>query len=686
MTSRWFMMTLTALTLIACGAKDTTDDSSAIDADGDGFAEADDCDDNDAAINPDATESCDGVDNNCDGTVDEGVTVTAWPDVDGDGHGDPRYPEEVCSVEAGYVDNDGDCNDIEAAAYPGAVEVCDGIDNNCDGTIDDADPALDVSSATTWYVDSDGDSFGDPSNTEVACEMPAGTVTDGNDCDDGDPDVYPGAVELCNGVDDDCDPNTTEDGVATAWDSSGNPQDITADVTGSSSAPAAIEVTGDATVRFCDGTFYVTIDVTADALIESWGGASATTLDGAGGGAVIYSTADGVDITVRELTVTGGSGMDTAALSSGNGGGGVACEADGTTTLALEGVSLIDNEAESGGGLYAYGCDVTISDSDISGNVGNTAIGGLLIADGTHEITNTTVTYNESAAHSGGALVQGVNEYLELTMDEVEFSDNYAVEYVGGFGAISSIVSWTGTSSSTSGAHANVLEGGSGGGLYLADTTFTGSVVDFGEGADDNSRADIYVDDIDFDYMAPDDATFDCDTSGCGEAAEYSLGGTVSSNDYAELLKGNIIEAETDATLNEFSIYFNPEASCVLDFYVLRDSDVDDTWDVLWSSTDNSLGTGADYYSSGDIGIAVEDGLYYGLLVGSRCSTSGDETLYYFDRDYVPTTLDGGFGSSVAHFDDVNDYSAVFTSTAELSTYASSVLRYEMTLSVTELE
>ena len=96
-----------------------------------------DCDDNDPAIYPGATEVCNGIDDDCDGTVDEGLTNTYYADDDADGYGDPDDTIMACSPPAGYVANDGDCNDADATINPDAAEVNDGIDNDCDGIIDE---------------------------------------------------------------------------------------------------------------------------------------------------------------------------------------------------------------------------------------------------------------------------------------------------------------------------------------------------------------------------------------------------------------------------------------------------------------------------------------------------------------------------------------------------------------------
>ncbi len=127
-----------------------------IDQDGDGFtAEDGDCDDLDNSISPGADELCDGIDNDCDGTIDEDVKDDFYADADGDGFGSEESVE-ACEVPDGYSVVSGDCDDAEAESYPGNVEYCDDIDNNCDGQIDE-DSALDT---VVWYGDADGDGYG----------------------------------------------------------------------------------------------------------------------------------------------------------------------------------------------------------------------------------------------------------------------------------------------------------------------------------------------------------------------------------------------------------------------------------------------------------------------------------------------------------------------------------------------
>jgi hypothetical protein len=184
------------------------------DADGDGFVDAiccngdncgDDCNDSAPGVHPGAAETCNERDDNCDGTVDEGVDVDGFRDRDLDGVGDTAMPRRGCPGARGFATTGGDCDDTDPARSPRLGEACDGVDNDCDGLVDNS------MAVVTWYADRDGDGFGDPDAAARSCappEPPAGEtwryVLIGLDCDDADPMRSPGARELCNGRDDDC--------------------------------------------------------------------------------------------------------------------------------------------------------------------------------------------------------------------------------------------------------------------------------------------------------------------------------------------------------------------------------------------------------------------------------------------------------------------------------------------------
>ncbi len=196
------------------------------DLDEDGWAACEDCNDADAAINPEATEVCNDLDDDCDTLIDDEdpdldiSTTSRWyDDDDADGYGDPTTSVLSCDQPPGYVADLSDCDDTNADVNVGATEVCNGIDDDCDGLRDDEDDSLDTTTASAWYADSDVDGYGDASTSSTACDQPSGYVADLTDCDDTDTDVNPGADELCNEIDDDCDGDIDEDDAfdASTW-------------------------------------------------------------------------------------------------------------------------------------------------------------------------------------------------------------------------------------------------------------------------------------------------------------------------------------------------------------------------------------------------------------------------------------------------------------------------------------
>lgn len=167
-------------------------------------ATAGDCNDSALATNPGAAETCGGADENCDGSVDEptAADATVWyADADGDTFGEPATSQAACTQPSGYVLDNTDCDDSSSAVSPVDPEVCGGSDENCDGATDESTAA----DAVDHYDDLDGDTYGDVATLTHGC-LPAGRVTDGSDCDDGNADANPGELEVCgDGVDEDCD-------------------------------------------------------------------------------------------------------------------------------------------------------------------------------------------------------------------------------------------------------------------------------------------------------------------------------------------------------------------------------------------------------------------------------------------------------------------------------------------------
>ena len=189
-----------------------TDDStpSAEDADNDGFDVTEDCNDGDPAINPGATEICDGIDNDCADGIDVNATDATNYYVDGDldTYGAGKATAS-CEVVKDQVTNDEDCDDARADVNPAGQEICDGAgaDEDCDTLVDDEDDSLDAKTAITLYADTDADTYGDLGTTILSCDgKSAGYTADSTDCDDANGAVNPGAAEVCGDeVDNNCD-------------------------------------------------------------------------------------------------------------------------------------------------------------------------------------------------------------------------------------------------------------------------------------------------------------------------------------------------------------------------------------------------------------------------------------------------------------------------------------------------
>ena len=205
-----------------------------MDADGDGYGSAayavrdcsqppgyvantSDCNDGNAAISPGDVEACNGVDDDCDGQSDEaGATggTTWYRDADNDGYGTAGTSTTSCDQPTGYVAAGGDCDDGSATVSPGDTELCNGVDDNCDGSTDESSAA----NATTWYRDADGDGYGSTANgTQVSCSQPVGYSSVATDCNDGLAATNPGAAEACNSLDDDCDGSVDEGSIGSTW-------------------------------------------------------------------------------------------------------------------------------------------------------------------------------------------------------------------------------------------------------------------------------------------------------------------------------------------------------------------------------------------------------------------------------------------------------------------------------------
>ena len=683
------------------------------DADGDGFGDADDpgtascdppsggvedatdCDDADPAIHPDATEVCDDadVDEDCDGvaddaddSVDSAGQGLGYPDSDGDGYGaDSDGGSLYCDLPSAVVADATDCDDGDAAVNPGATEVCDesDVDEDCDGDTNDDDASVDPATQSLGHIDTDGDGYGDADDAgTLYCALPSGVVSDATDCDDAESAVNPGATEVCDAVDNDCDATTSESGMVSFTSASGLSSDATATYSGgTASTPVDVALATAGTLSFCDDTFYVNLAVEADLSIV--GVLGTEVLDGAGAGTVVAIETDAVIVSIENLTIQNGV-AEVDAFSAGpgtEGGGGIVCAS--TASLDLDQVVLSQNEGYAGGGLASNGCTVDIVDSELSDNLA-TFGAGMMVGDGDISLVGSDLSLN-TADTTGGGLYAFTDAVVSFSDTRIEGNE---ANFGGGVQVHGADVSCTGTATADASIIGNTAAIEAGGVRMVSGAStsaFTATLCDLGASgtADDNVGQDVYIDATDVPYAAGDGATFTCDDTGCGTEQTFSVGDTPSGSDQDDYIKGNVFLADTDATLHGFRQYLGPASTCELDFYVLSSSTGTGAWTVEWSDTGRTASSSSlDWQAADDIDLIVASGTYYALVTGFRCS-SGQVSYRFFNAD---TADDAGFGTHHASYND-SSYSAVLgttTSSGSLST-SSGRARYGMEVDVTEL-
>ncbi|MCB9682682.1 MAG: hypothetical protein H6733_14550 [Alphaproteobacteria bacterium] len=400
------------------------------DADGDGFVAGRDCDDADGFVHPGVDEVCDGKDNDCNGQIDEDVAFVAWQDRDGDGFGDPARARRVCTMPDDGVDNSDDCDDLDALSKPGAAEVCDGKDNDCDGTVDE-----DVTS--TFYADADGDGHGVPGDTVTGCYVPDGYSRLDDDCDPDEPAAWTGAPEVCDGIDNDCDRAVDEDltarllwadvdgdgygdpavrvpGCGTADGVADNARDC--DDTDAGVSPDAAELDGNGEDDDCDG--FVDEIAVPDHVADL-----DAALAIAGDGDVIQLAAGIypglVDLTGHDVVLAGEGCGRTVLYGDGLG-----------TTLTMDGgtVTALTIAGGSIAGLHVRG-PVTGTQLCVEGNANSGWGGGLEVKPGGTLTLEDTLVAGNTAGLDGGGI--HVDQGGELTGVRVDVRDNFAL-YDGG--------------------------------------------------------------------------------------------------------------------------------------------------------------------------------------------------------------------------------------------------------------
>ena len=411
-----------------------------------GYADGSDCDDTDASVYPGATETCDGVDQDCDGTVDDNPSdgSTWYQDWDSDSYGNASITTQGCTAPSGYVSDNTDCDDTVASTHPGADEYCDGADDDCDGTVDES-PV----DSQTWYYDSDADGYGATNLNTTSCSQPSGYTADAGDCDDGNSGINPGASEVCDTVDNDCDGAADEADATDAsdWyrdfdgDGFGNPNKTTpsctepagyvsdntdCDDTDPSALPGGTEVC-DGLDNDCDGNadwgLSVGVDYSTiqDAIDDAINGDEICVPSGT------YN--EDIDFGGKIILLEGeGSGVTTI---EGTGGGPVVTFENGETSVTqLTGFTITGGKAAAGAGVYIDEASPTLTDLIIEANTcasttsSSCAGVGVYITDGDPTLSDLLIEDNTS---TGSGDCYGVGIYMAygtVTLDGVTIDDN----------------------------------------------------------------------------------------------------------------------------------------------------------------------------------------------------------------------------------------------------------------------
>lgn len=422
-----------------CDGKDTTDfDGDTYDSNIEGVG-GDDCNDLDSSIHPNAEDfPGDGVDQDCNGSDD---------------HDDDN--DQFDGIEYGGPD----CDDSDPGIYPGAAEVCDGKDNDCDGEIE-----TDSTDQQIWYRDGDGDGFGDLSDTLYACMAPQGYTPslEGEDCDDGNAMVYPGAPgdDAASGYPNNCT-LLPEFFVCTGDDAP--PPGLEA----LDSIQGAIEAADDGdTIDICPGVYLESLLISDKSItLQSRDGLATTILKGDGLSVVRILGDQASRSTVKGFTVREGAGSSSECEDSiGPTYGGGLCIRDASPTL--RDLMVTRNQSDYGSGLYLANSAAVLENVSIITNLEAISGSGIYMTDSSPLLTDVNIE-RHSAAGEGGALYL---DHSSPTLKTVEMHQNSASKDGGALFALDSTLIFEEGSVTLN--TANIVDGSRGGAFYFKNAAY----------------------------------------------------------------------------------------------------------------------------------------------------------------------------------------------------------------------
>ena len=553
---------VTSIAFAACDAKqfeqqggpDGTDVPSN-DKDNDGVIDSEDCDDEDPMVGVVSDEICDGIDNDCDGEIDNGLTFKVYyPDEDGDGYGIESGAIEACSQPDGHTLNAGDCDDSDSARFPGALEMCNGIDDDCDELVDLNDDNL--QDAVTYYIDSDADGYGGTDILGTSCS-PLDGAPNSLDCDDSNARVNPGANEICDDVDNDCDPTTLASGVSIEQDT-GYVDNLTLAL-GTPSQPAQYQATEGDTLHLCqdDLSFQITGDTSVS--IHGYDGAQIT-LDGH---ALFPNPIESAQIQVEGMTLRGISHFASCTD----------CTIDISNTTFEDILSLSSTP------------------------VFDLSLGALHITNSLFSHTTAVETFN-------------LNN-VATTLSESDFVDGagyHLFDFIFGTADISSVQ-----------MYGNALDGATIRMDY--DTVMTATDLRLTDPNPSVTNHATGLETFFSSYTPTGALEFSCEYGECGTLVESNITSSFSTGYDSTMgdLRGNVYTFQQDSVLERFSMdLYNVDWPCEMEFFVLEHDAVTNTWPVVHQHTRRFEWYDTAYYSD-FIGINVSAQNTYALATGWNC-------------------------------------------------------------------
>jgi len=347
----------------------------------------------------------------------------------------------------------------------------------------------------------------------VQCDAAVGYSSTPGDCDDFLADVNPAATEICDGIDNDCDDSSSEDGMVTFESVDGSLSDVSSYFSsGSYSTPSGWVLGADGIFSFCSGTYYAYLDLQADITLEGINGAVDTIISAGDTATVVTIGADGVNATLRGLTLRDGQGSEPFYGSHTTlAGGALYCAT--SSSVEVEDSILTESAASVGGAVYVEGCDLSVSRTEISDSAADYG-GGMAVMDGDATLMDSTLLRNGATYSGGGVYADGSSGASTGLSMRYSLAEDNTADYGGGIALIEAGLSCVGETSVDQGFLSNsAIYGGAA--FLSTPSAFRSTTCDWGDGATANTPEDIYLYDQAESFDYGDDETFTCGSYTC---------------------------------------------------------------------------------------------------------------------------------------------------------------------------